>query len=630
MVLYTSQPNIRITTNYSGTGYVHTNQQFSQMTVTRVENGVDIATLWMTDRHGWVGSYNWLNTVAADEDITIEVKDESESTWTTILDGIVRFIKTPMADTGELLQLKCRGAGYGFKTTACGEEYGAESNNPSLDTLKEIITDATNGIVPAWVNDILGTGVASGFNYSMTQGVANDLIENIAGVINYLYSPYKPNQKTLNDLCDIVQAIKGVAAGPHWVVLPNDKLIVTTIGSHHAAAVTAGWTTYYGGSQAASTLEQGCDFKLFEFEQMAKEANYILYHGAFMYPGSGDKWTENNDALWGETGGVNANHGKAADNVEHIVGSWSEKFWTGDGAGANWVELYYPAGQNAGWDMTKWGGRYNIPQLGFFMMRDTEGDTQLDMKFYTDANDYYYYRYTGAFSHPDKWYWITVPVGPYAFEANQADNLEIFAVDNGDLNWNDINYFSIYGFATVAGNQANFWVDNCHFGGYLLRGAKQAGIGAANKLRVKLITDDVAKDDSMLASDDTGTMARMAYAELLRAKSTPIAGYVITPMIKGLLPGQLMHIHAKQKRDGSFNIDKDMRVTKLVHHGVKGAGFTTKIWLTDDVTNSIARAPYDDMNKILSASRPEFQDRQATSIKARKIDITQAILEKAY
>jgi len=89
MVLYLSQPELKVTTNYSGSSYVHTNQQFLSGQVTRLENGFDTATLWMTDRHGWSGGYNWLNMVGADEDITIEVKDESESTWTTLLDGRV-------------------------------------------------------------------------------------------------------------------------------------------------------------------------------------------------------------------------------------------------------------------------------------------------------------------------------------------------------------------------------------------------------------------------------------------------------------------------------------------------------------------------------------------------------------
>lgn len=100
-------------------------------------------------------------------------------------------------------------------------------------------------------------------------------------------------------------------------------------------------------------------------------------------------------------------------------------------------------------------------------------------------------------------------------------------------------------------------------------------------------------------------------------------------LLKDLLPGQLIYTRAKKKRDGTFNIDKDMRATRVVHDFSVNSPATT-VQLTDDTKNSVPRSSFTDVNKLLAAARPEYQDRQASSFKTRQIDITQAILEKIY
>lgn len=53
--------------------------------------------------------------------------------------------------------------------------------------------------------------------------------------------------------------------------------------------------------------------------------------------------------------------------------------------------------------------------------------------------------------------------------------------------------------------------------GNIFRAAKKlkADGGDEDYYKVKFITDDVGKNDSITASDDSGVMARMAYAELV-------------------------------------------------------------------------------------------------------------------
>jgi hypothetical protein len=96
-----------------------------------------------------------------------------------------------------------------------------------------------------------------------------------------------------------------------------------------------------------------------------------------------------------------------------------------------------------------------------------------------------------------------------------------------------------------------------------------------------------------------------------------------------LLPGQQLHVKAKKKVDGTFSIDKHFRVYRLTQ-AFSADGFISRCEVTDDLLNSHPRMPYNDVNKVLQSIRPEFQDRQATSIKTGVMDIYVPRLEKDY
>jgi hypothetical protein len=65
-------------------------------------------------------------------------------------------------------------------------------------------------------------------------------------------------------------------------------------------------------------------------------------------------------------------------------------------------------------------------------------------------------------------------------------------------------------------------------------------------------------------------------------------------------------------------------------HSISKTNYTSLISITDDLTNGRARLRYEDVNKQWSAIRPEFQDRQASSIKASSIDLRVARLAENY
>jgi hypothetical protein len=218
-----------------------------------------------------------------------------------------------------------------------------------------------------------------------------------------------------------------------------------------------------------------------------------------------------------------------------------------------------------------------------------------------------------------QWNQVSMPIGPNTGWANNT----------GNADWTDIDYAGIR-FMNLAGG-AIMNIDGLHFSGYVARVAKQAAAySSSDPCLMKLITDDYAKDDIIADGDKTGTISKLAYAEYLRASSTPITGTFTTALVKDLWPGQKIHAYAKKYDPNPlFRIDNDFRATEFTH--VIGLnGFYTQWTVTDDVTNTHTRPAYNSINANLAAVRPGTQDMQATSMKMREVDITQPRLVNTY
>ena len=582
-------------------------QRAVSASIPRVENGIDLATVIVAED---VKSGNYPLPYSPGQSIKIEVAERGEA-FTTISEGIIRFIHKSLSKDSELYSFKCLGAGYGLPLTVCGQEYGSQSINKYLDTLTEILTDANNGIIPKWVNKIMGSATNSGYSLTTTY------VATISDWLPYALFPYKPCSKALDDLCDLVTAIKAGSAGPHWIVTPSNDLRVKLIDG-----TQTGWTKYYGNSQENATVAEGEDIITYDFEELEPEANYVIYYGAWQRPCNGDSWTENSSSLWGHPIGCTLSN----DAVKYKVNTYGLRCTVN--ATYNWGSMFYPSNRNAAWDLSNWKD-FNTPTINFYLLRSgaisnmivylhtMTGETVIG-SFWKDV--------TSSLTNADTWYHFSLPIGPYYNSQEQWKEFQ-WNVD-ASPNWAEIDdiYFS---FNAAAG--VYVVVDGLHFGGAsVCRVAKNSTNIAANKLKIKVITDDVGKDDSLLASDDSGTLAQMAYAELLRCQTSPLVGTIVTPMIHDLLPGQLLHIHTKKKLDNSFSIDKDMRVTKVTQNINKEAGFISQIEVTDDLTNSHPRQAFDNLNKVLGSIRPDYQDRQSASIKAGAIDIRIVRLEKDY
>lgn len=617
MVSYCSKPQYRVVTTYGGTNYTFESDQFLMGRITRVENGFDTATLLMKNDK----SCNYNVKVGSGSAITISFKDAREASWTVVFAGIVRFAIPRMTQDGFLLELKCDGAGYGLIETACNEEYGTEAKyGTGINDLRNILTDGSYGIIPKYVNKILGSATASGFNYTANATT----VENIDDDIQFINFPYKPCMNAINDLCDIEQAIKGAAAGPHWIVDTNNNFLMCLLGASHPDADANGWYKYYGNSQENATIEQGEYLLEYSLQALQKEANFVVYAGEWKRPANSDYLTENHHELWT----VDAGFVDGSNDTIQVVNKYCYYVQSAGGAvGFAW----YPNARNLGWNLTKICSPKNVPSLNWYARKDANVN-EATIILYQDATPKYWrYDFDGLMTNVDEWYHFSLPVGPY-YDRQETQSAKWDSVGGPD--WAHINAIEFY-LGMAAGG--DIYIDGLHFSGAkLIRIAKEsAGYGTTNVLRARIITDNQGADDTLLSgtpgTTDIGLMARMAKAELYRCNSTPLVGYMKTPLIYGMLPGMFIHGHAEKTASGTYRVDKDLRVTSLTHEWTSPRElFTTTMSVTDDLVNSRPRLSPANPNSLIRNVVLEQHNRQTSSVKVGDLDPDIPVLEESY
>lgn len=603
-----------------------------QLDIWRVENAIDTARLFLSDN----ASTLFNNTIVSGDDVAIYVNyKEVEDPLTDAslrFYGYVEDLMPSYSETyGSTLTLTLRHYGRCLLDLLVGEEYGVQSQNSGLDTPQEILKDGTNGVFPKFVADYLGTGRVS--NYTIDTDYIADVVNGTP--IEYLYYPYKPVIFCLQDLQDHCQAVTGEAAGVHWIVKTEEAagaftnfFLLGTVSAHEAGAVDVAskWSVWWDTNQANSTLAIGSDMITNEFVQQRPEANYILYHGSFMRPGSGDA-CENNKAQWGgDNLGVNW---PDDDAVNYVVGSYSIEAEGVPGANRR---LYWPSTEDMSLDLTKCGGRYNPAEIEFNIYTDVAGGNgaftkmRLHMQNSNVTGSNSYYHDILSLLTDQEWLKITFPVGEWSKGIGAYTGFDGWTASGGTEDWADVDAFTLewdYNRAPIA----NFVVrvDGLRFKGNVIRGAYDSN---ASLRKVKKVYDDVGKDDSLNTTDVTYPMARFAYAELLRACSTPVTGQVVIPGKPTILAGQFAHIHAAQ-HSGGYRIDSDMRI--LQHHlQLSPRGLWSYLTLTDDCYNGFPMQTYNQYNLLKRMTRPEDEDRTRTSIASRTLDVTQTLLEKDY
>jgi hypothetical protein len=589
-----------------------------------VVDGFKQGTIVLTENAYWTAGLTYANAPAiyptpADigTSVLVEVKDNAtDSPWnsgaySTLFSGTVLFPDFSFNSASIDVGFQGVGKGYALNMMNCAEEYGTQSKYPALDTLKEILTDASYGIITKWVNKYKGTSTASGYSID-TSNV--DVGSAINEVIPFISFPWKPADSCLNDLCDLDTALNASNIGPHWIVDHSGNLRLKQIGTSQT-----GWTKYYGNSSANATLIAGEDFFDGDFQPISKEANIVLYYGAWRRPDNGD-FSEGNASSFGTTGGTLT---YSDDSTYHCVGNYGVRCNNSILGG---VTFQYPVTQNAAWDFSSFKD-FNTPSLNFSLLisrlMDTNGGAlnNFYIKLVTAGGGGGNFAVYPGNTNIDKtleFRHFDYPIGP------NAGQTSFQYITTGSPLWSKIDYIEIY----VPFNDAGYaTLDGLHFGtAPICRIARQTlptegmPIGTlgttSNPMRFKVLTDNIGKDDSLVALDDSGLLAQMAKAELIRLSKTVINGKFTTPLIPDVFPGQYFYIGSK-----------DWRITKITHNL---AAMTSAFEVTDDLTNSHQRLRYEDKNKQFAAMRPEYQDKQATSIKSGAMDIRVLPLEKAY
>jgi len=285
----------------------------------------------------------------------------------------------------------------------------------------------------------------------------------------------------------------------------------------------------------------------------------------------------------------------------------------------NW-SWFWPV-EDAGWDLTKWGGKHSIPVISFWMKCSRAGPDLDELLLALGNGDGVYSTDIKSYmGDAAEWSFISLPVGPYC-------NPKIWSMGTG-ADWRYVDFVKFINNDTET--PTDFWLDGFQLNGRLIRGAKKlkANGDPERYYKMLMITDDVAKDDSG-TEDDSYPMAQLCAAELYRNSRSPWVGSIVISAEPSILPGQIAHIHGRRRADGSYRTDMDMRMPSLQFQFNRG-GVTCTVQLTNDLYNGQILSPMDLANIIKRATNPDFQTKQITSIKTRDIDISQPILWKNY
>jgi hypothetical protein len=251
----------------------------------------------------------------------------------------------------------------------------------------------------------------------------------------------------------------------------------------------------------------------------------------------------------------------------------------------------YTTGNNAhcskqlGWNLNEFGSVKNPPTLNFYyhpVANTAVASTVVMMKTVSDptSNDYFYANFATN-ADLDKWHHCSIPLGDFYKTSDYQRDVDW--TTGGSAVWTNINALGFYN--TGSGPSSLLYIDDLHITGKIIREAYDSSNITSNDEVQVPVRYDVAVDDTMKASDDSGTAGRLAYGELLRRMVTPEVGVFQTPLAVDALPGQLIHVHADAYSGAAWRVDADFRIKEVVHTITKAGGFTT--WdITSDVLNT--------------------------------------------
>ena len=568
------------------------------------------------------------------DEVKVYVKDYYDSAYTQLFGGWARELLPTHNDAGETMTLACKGYGSALAELHCNRDYGYESSNATAtdyDELSEILNDVINNFAEKSFNDITGLG-STGHTFDHT--LITDNFD--ATTFTYINNPYRSCMDVINHVCNLATAIAAgadaenpTAAGPHWIVDSSAYFMVAKIGDHAAGGSSpeARWPDWWNTDQTGSTLTQGTDFSGYDVIDKSSEfANHVIIVTDFRRP-SYDYWTEDTggQALWSVDGAV----GKSDSVAQYIVGSHSLLLSSND---PNPTYTYLDSGTYP-WDVTAWGSEKTIPTLNFYTYSTQyAGTPKVYLSDNTNARktDYFWADITPT--NLSKWNHNSLPIGPYWGNAENQQEINWTSVSGSGAPYPQWSHIDTIEFVfNVSGPGDNFYIDDLHFTGKLVRSAYVSDNITAHKEYQKIFISRFAMDDSCIEDDDTGNAGRLCKAELLRRIANPYTIQFSTAGLKkNMMAGQKTHVHAGMRPDGaSFAVNTDMRVMQVEHGVASKSGAYSRVTATTDLYNTFPISSVDAW-----ALQQEFtliNSREAKNIRAgAEVDLLIPMLKKDY
>lgn len=562
----------------AGTKEIENDQAFT-ITNVRPENNISSLAFTINDYK----SKNYIDLLDNFTQIELSLANKN-STYTKTFNGAIHSVAPKMTMQGEVLEVQAWGYEIGMAKTHCNTSYGLESIHYAYYTPQDIVED----IITDYVNKSFAGASTEWDLVNDTEDTHNDLS------ITTLNSPYLDNFTLINRLADLVSghAMAESEVGVHWMVYPDKHFYFKKIDADSTDGV---WTRYYTGASTTFAESQNIIARDFT-KQIDDYANRVILASAFRKP-EADMWTEDGGPVWG-TSACTATYEVAPTP---LVGSHLLDISPTAPAGG-WSWAYHPSTYSATsyWDFTKCGSKNNVPKLNFYFQTNADAVwnnsaiilwTDLALFGGGHADAYFDFMPRDVMTAlSNKWLLFSVPIGPYwAYDpALQKDD------GTANFNWTDAggDWSEIHGFAVLIARDDTYsiYLDDLHFSGKIIRECYDtSAITATTKERQVFVRLDTALDDTLNVNDNTGTAALLCASELYKRLATPITGTLSVPLKEDMLPGQIIHVHAGKKPDGSFRFDLDMRIKELTHTiSTPPSGFRTLLNLTSDVSNTHA------------------------------------------
>ncbi|MGB9856105.1 MAG: hypothetical protein ACPLKS_06145 [Caldisericum exile] len=544
-------------------------------------------------------------------------------------------------------------------------------NSLYYDKLREILTDPNVGVIPKYIEKILGTNESSG--YASADLFNTDYIVDFPKAENYpranpqqvgysyLNFPYVDGVYVLNELVKLGSSIdyfyrsnKLDYRGLHWIVKCDNpyKLLIAPVGDHHvngkneSCFIEDVWST----ECPIGELVVSEDMIVNEFKHEVPLANYVLVGGKYKYP-LNDDWTEDLTGWYEQhaptTGIIVPTADLGLDNTHSCKGNFSLKYKFNLPL---FTRMWGMLTRRINAEFTKLITRESSVYVNMKIYGEMKGEF-IKLRFYCnddmprlairvtpDEHDEYevfgnYFEtdLKAYLTKKDNWNMIEIPITLEDLSGSSKTWTKHSDYGYPEPDWKNVKWIVIFIKTGQCFNPlgiTDVWnIDDICIVGNVIRGVYISNCGHESiddckvgcikhyGCRMYTVKDSLACTDTLDPNDMSRPLSQVALYELLRNRVPRMTGTVQIPLETNVLPGQIIHVKACKVGDAEeYKIDKDFRITKVTHR-FDTEGAVTILELTDDLKNSLPVNTTDPYTTVIRAVNPDTQTKTFTSLK---------------